>query len=300
MALVSTSVADPGELHWFEAGEERPITVINTDFCKTADLVEPEFFTVESDGVELDVWVFLPAGDDKVPLLLNIHGGPATQYGWGFFDEFQVYAAAGYGVVATNPRGSSGRGEDFVRVPVMRWMEDRPPDLEDLLAATDASLERFDRLDRDRQGIMGGSYGGLMSAKILGVDHRWKSAVSERGLYNFASFAGTSDIGFSFPGRYLGDWEYDDWSVLWDASPLRHAHRITAPCLIVHSEGDLRCPIEQGEQLFSVLIDHGIETELLRVPGEGHELSRGGKPVHRRERFEAILGWHGRHLAAQT
>jgi dipeptidyl aminopeptidase/acylaminoacyl peptidase len=298
MALVSTSVTDPGELYWFEAGEESAITAINADFRDAADLVEPEFFTVENDGVELDVWVFLPVGDDKVPTLLNIHGGPATQYGWGFFDEFQVFAGAGYGVVATNPRGSSGRGEEFVRAPVLRWVEDRSPDLEDLLAATDASLERFDRLDGDRLGIMGGSYGGLMSAKILGVDHRWKSAVPERGLYNFASFAGTSDIGFSFPGRYLGDWDYDDWSVLWEASPLRTAHRITAPCLVVHSENDHRCPIEQGEQFFSVLLDNGIEAELLRFPGEGHELSRGGKPVHRRERFEAILEWHDRHLAA--
>jgi dipeptidyl aminopeptidase/acylaminoacyl peptidase len=300
LALVSTSVADPGELHWFEAGEERTVTAINSDFRDTADLVEPEFFTVESDGVQLDVWVFLPVGDGKVPTLLNIHGGPATQYGWGFFDEFQVYAGAGYGVVATNPRGSSGRGEEFVRVPVMRWVEDRSPDLEDLLAAADASLERFERLDGDRLGIMGGSYGGLMSAKILGVDQRWKSAVAERGLYNFASFAGTSDIGFSFPGRYLGDWEYDDWSVLWEASPLRNAHRITTPCLIVHSENDHRCPIEQGEQFFSALIDNGVEAELLRFPGESHELSRSGKPVHRRERFEAILEWHGRHLAASV
>jgi dipeptidyl aminopeptidase/acylaminoacyl peptidase len=201
MALAVTSVADPGELMWFENGDEQAVTDINGAFRADGGLVEPEFFTVENDGVELDVWVFLPPGSDDVPLLLNIHGGPATQYGWGFFDEFQAYVGAGFGVVATNPRGSTGRGEDFVKVPVGRWSEERPPDLDDVLAVTDAALERFSRLDADRMGIMGGSYGGLMTARVLAVEDRWKSAVPERGLYNFASFAGTSDIGFSFPRR---------------------------------------------------------------------------------------------------
>lgn len=300
MALVSTGAADPGELSWFEGGEERALTDLNASFRAEGGLVEPEHFLAESGDTELDVWVFLPPGSEKVPVLFNIHGGPATQYGWGFFDEFQVYVGAGYGVVATNPRGSSGRGTDFVQTPVQIWGKERPQDLEDLLAAFDAAGARFDRLDTDRAGIMGGSYGGLMTARILAVDHRWKSAVPERGLYNFASFAGTSDIGFSFPRRYLGQWQYDDWSPLWDASPLKRAHLIETPCLIIHSESDYRCPIEQGEQLFSVLIDNGVATELLRFPGEGHELSRGGTPLHRRERFEAILEWHARYLGVSN
>jgi len=296
MALVSTSATNPGELSWFDETEERALTDINAGFRAEGDLVEPEHFLATSGDVDLDVWVFLPPGDEPVPVLFNIHGGPATQYGWGFFDEFQIYVGAGFGVVATNPRGSSGRGTDFVKTPVQIWGKERPQDLEDLLAAFAAAADRFDRLDAERAGIMGGSYGGLMTARILAVDHRWKSAVPERGLYNFVSFAGTSDIGFSFPSRYLGDWQYDDWSSLWDASPLKRAHLITAPCLIIHSEADHRCPIEQGEQLFSILINNGVEAELLRFPGESHELSRGGKPVHRRERFEAILEWHARHL----
>jgi len=294
MAICTTSLTNPGELAWVGEEGERTLTDLNAEFSET--LVEPEHFTVASDGAELDVWVFLPDGHGPAPVLFNIHGGPATQYGWGFFDEFQVYVGAGFGVVATNPRGSSGKGTDFVRTPVGRWVEDRPPDLEDLLTVFDEALERFDRLDGTRSGIMGGSYGGFMTTRILAVDDRWRSAVPERGLYNFVSFAGTSDIGFSFPRRYLGEWTYDDWSALWDASPLKRAHRITTPCLIIHSDADYRCPIEQGEQLFSALIDHDVEAELLRFPAESHELSRAGKPVHRRERFEAILEWHRRHL----
>jgi dipeptidyl aminopeptidase/acylaminoacyl peptidase len=236
-----------------------------------------------------------------VPLLLNIHGGPATQYGYGFFDEFQVYAEAGYGVVACNPRGSSGKGAAFVRAPVDAWEQERPVDLEDLLAVVEAALGRFPRLDAGRMGIMGGSYGGFMTARILAVDERWRSAVPERGLYSFTSFAGTSDIGHWFPGMYLRGRDFEDgWARLWRAGPLSKAHLIATPCLIVHSENDWRCPIEQAEQLHAVLVARGVESEMLRFPGESHELSRGGKPKHRRERFEAILDWHARHLGDVT
>ncbi|MFH1331477.1 MAG: S9 family peptidase [Actinomycetota bacterium] len=295
--FTATTPTDPGELWWWEGGTERCLTDLNAAFRETAGLVGLQPFTVASDGGEIDAWACLPPGEGKVPLLLNIHGGPATQYGWGFFDEFQVYASAGYGVIGCNPRGSSGRGRDFVRVPVGRWVEERPPDLEDILAVVDAALERFPRLDRERLGIMGGSYGGYMTACILTVDGRFRAAVPERGLYSYTSFAGTSDIGLRFPRLYLGDREYGEWEKLWAASPLARADRVTTPCLIVHSEGDARCPIEQGEQWFAALVANGVEAEMLRFPGASHELSRSGKPRWRRERFEAILEWHRRHLA---
>jgi len=294
-AFAATSPTDPGALFWYDGVAEHRLTESSEPW------IEPVAFTVERDGVAIDAWAFLPDGEEQVPLLLNIHGGPATQYGYGFFDEFQVYAAAGYGVVACNPRGSSGKGTAFVRAPVDAWEEERPVDLEDLLAVVDAALDRFRRLDRSRMGIMGGSYGGFMTAKILTVDDRWRSAVPERGLYSFTSFAGTSDIGHWFPSMYLTGWDYEEgWDRLWRAGPLSQAHRITTPCLIVHSEHDWRCPIEQAEQLFSVLAACGVEVEMLRFPGEGHELSRGGKPKHRKERFEAILDWHARHLRDVT
>lgn len=300
MAFTATSGTDPGELVWWENGVETVLTELNAGFRSGAGLIAAEHFIVEHDGVDLDAWVLLPPGTDRVPLLLNIHGGPATQYGFGFFDEFQIYAGAGFGVLACNPRGSSGRGTDFVRVPVGRWTEERPPDLEDILAVVDAALERFPRLDPDRMGIMGGSYGGFMTARILPVDHRWKSAVPERGLYSFGSFMGTSDIGYDFPREYLGTGEQRDWAAMWAASPLAMADRITTPCLLVHSEEDFRCPIEQAEQLYSVLLQQGVEAEMLRFPGSSHELSRSGKPKYRRERFEAIVDWHRRHLAVTT
>ena len=181
VAFVATTPTDPGELIWWENGEELVLTSINADFRAEVPLVDPIAFTAMSDDEEIDAWVLLPEGSEAVPMLLNIHGGPATQFGYGFFDEFQVYVGAGYGVVACNPRGSSGRGRDFVRTPVQRWHEDRSPDLRDILEVVETAFGRFDRLDRDRMGIMGGSYGGFMTVKILGVDEdRWRSAVPVR------------------------------------------------------------------------------------------------------------------------
>lgn len=293
----SSHPTSPGEVHRIDPpGDESVLTDINGAFIAEADLIEPEEFTFDSDGHEVHGWVFLPPGDDKVPLLFNIHGGPAAQYTWGFFDEFQVYAGAGYGVVAVNPRGSSGRGQGWVDTPVGEWIKDEPADQMDLKRVPDAAAEQFPRLDMDRLGIMGGSYGGLSTVMITSMDQRYKSAVAERGVYNWLSMAGSSDIPFFIP-LYLDANMPDDAVDLWKSSPLARAHKIETPTLIIHSEHDFRCPVEQGQQLFTLLATKGLDTEfLLFPPGEGHELSRSGTPKHRRERFEAILEWHGTHL----
>jgi len=277
----------PGEV----VSDGTPLTKLND---ADLDLVVPDHFRVESGGHEIDVWVYLPDGDGKVPLLLNIHGGPASQYGFGFFDEFQVYAGAGYGVVACNPRGSSGRGRDFVRAVVGDgW---GVVDHADVTAAVAGAQERHDRLDSSRMGIMGGSYGGFMTAWIIGKEDRWRSAVVERALISWSSFSGTSDIGGVFPENYLEKAYPDAWDVWWEKGPLALAHNVATPTLVLHSEDDFRCPIEQAEQYFMALLRNGTTAEFLRFPAEGHEMSRSGKPLHRKERFEAILDWHGRHL----
>ena len=292
--FTATSPTDPGEVWWWENGEERQLTNLNDEFRSSTVLAEPQRFVIDHDGVEVEGWVYLPEGDAEVPLLFNIHGGPATQYGYGFFDEFQVYSGAGYGVVAINPRGASGYGSDFVRAVVGAWHEEIPPDLIDLLAAPDVAAGKFSRLDLDRMGIMGGSYGGFATVRVTAEDQRYKSAIAERGLYIWTSFVGTSDIGTFFDDMYVRRGATRD--ELWAASPLRHADTITTPTLVLHSETDWRCPIEQGEQLFAFLQNNDVESEMLRFPGESHELTRSGKPKHRVERFEAVLEWHGRYL----
>ena len=195
MAFVATTVTNPGELWWWDDGGERQLTHLNKDFAIDAGLVEPQSFVLKHEGVEIEGWIYLPPGDERVPVLLNIHGGPASQYGWSFMDEFQVYVGGGYGVVATNPRGSAGYGTDHLRSIVGTWQEGDPPDMRDLVATVDAAAAVEARLDTDRLGVMGGSYGALATIRVLTIDQRYNSAVAERGLYSFGSFSGTSDIG---------------------------------------------------------------------------------------------------------
>jgi dipeptidyl aminopeptidase/acylaminoacyl peptidase len=145
-------------------------------------------------------------------------------------------------------------------------------------------------------GIMGGSYGGFMTAWMIGQEDRWSSAIVERALISWTSFSGTSDIGGVFPESYTGAAYPDAWDTWWQLGPLSLADGVTTPTLVLHSENDFRCPIEQSEQYFMALLRNGTTTEFVRFPGEGHEMSRAGKPRHRLERFEAILDWHGRHL----
>jgi dipeptidyl aminopeptidase/acylaminoacyl peptidase len=135
-----------------------------------------------------------------------------------------------------------------------------------------------------------------MTAWIIGREDRWKSAVVERALISWTSFAGTSDIGGVFPENYTRAPYPEGWETWWRLGPLSLAENVTTPTLILHSEDDFRCPIEQAEQYFMALLRNGTVTEMLRFPGEGHELSRSGQPRHRKERFDAVLDWHGRHL----
>lgn len=287
LIFTASTVTSTGELY---DGE-----VAVTSHGEDLGLVEGDHFVVPVGDEEIDVWVYLPPGEEPVPALLNIHGGPASQYGFGFFDEFQVYTGAGYGVVACNPRGSSGRGEVFAQAVVGEgWGK---IDMEDILTALDSALARHPRLDPDRLGIMGGSYGGFMTAWMIAHQSRFRSAVVERALLSWNSFAGTSDIGANFPDAYLAGGGRPSPEQMWEKSPLSVADRTKTPTLIIHSDEDWRCPIEQAEQYFLVLLRQGVEVAFLRFPGEGHEMSRSGKPRHRLERFEAILDWHGRFLS---
>jgi dipeptidyl aminopeptidase/acylaminoacyl peptidase len=301
----ATDPETPGELHWLEDDQERAITRFGPELRERVEILATERFTFPRDGVELDVWAVLPAGlqdaaTASVPVLFNIHGGPTAQYGEQFFDEFQVGAGAGYLVVGTNPRGSSGRGTEWARAVVGVWDDPGSVDLLDLEAVADAVVARYPQADPDRIGIMGGSYGGYAIARMLPRTDRYRSAIVERGLLQWESFAGTSDLGPFFDRMFLGASVWDAGhggdSVHRAASPVWTADRIVTPTLVLHSEQDWRCPIEQGEQLFVALKRAGVDTELVRFPDEGHELSRSGTPRHRVERFEIVLDWHERYL----
>ena len=298
LVYTATHPTDPGELWVLEDGEGRVLTAHNEELRE--ELLPVEHFTFERDGVEIDAWMLLPAASDgdDVPLLVNIHGGPTAQYGHAFFDEFQVEAGAGYAVVGCNPRGSSGRGAAWSTAVVEAWMDEGSVDILDLEALADAAIARSDRIDATRIGIMGGSYGGYATARILARTDRYGSAIVERGLLTWPSFGGTSDIGAFFDELFLRRSLPGDLADQWQASPVRTADRVTTPTLVLHSLQDHRCPPEQALQFFSMLRRHGVTSELLLFPDESHELSRSGAPRHRVERFDAVLAWHDRFLRA--
>jgi dipeptidyl aminopeptidase/acylaminoacyl peptidase len=292
LAYIASTPTMPGELF----ADGRQITDLNRAWRRSVALSEPERFRFERDGFEIDGWVMRPAGFEagrRYPVLLNIHGGPATQYGHSFFDEFQVYAGAGYAVVFTNPRGSQGYGEGFARAVLDDW---GGGDYRDVIAGLDEALRRFDFLDPTRLGVMGGSYGGFMTTWIVGHDHRFKAACSERALNTWVSFYGSSDIGHFFGEKYLHASPLDGVEKLVKHSPLSYARDVRTPLLIMHSEDDLRCPIEQAEQLYVALKKQRKDVLFVRFPQENHELSRAGKPRHRLERFRHLLDWFGPRL----
>jgi dipeptidyl aminopeptidase/acylaminoacyl peptidase len=251
--------------------------------------VQQEIETTAPDGYPVHGWVVRPDGPGPHPVLLLIHGGPFTQYGWRLFDEAQVYAGAGYAVVMGNPRGSSGYGEAHGRAVVG---DVGAVTATDVLALLDAAL-KADDLDPARVGVMGGSHGGYM-ATWLAAHHgdRFTAAISERAVNAIDSFTGSSDIGYFFGADLYGP----DAERRRLQSPLTHADRIDIPTLIVHSEHDWRCPVEQAQRLYVALKRRQVPVEFLLFPGEGHGLSRSGLPSHRVARYEAILDWWRRWL----
>jgi dipeptidyl aminopeptidase/acylaminoacyl peptidase len=258
---------------------------------------------VSADGYEVDAWIVRPPGfkpGARYPAVLTIHGGPFTQYGTGFFDEVQVYAGGGYVVLYSNPRGGSGYSEEHGRA-IRGPLNGAGPgwgtrDYEDVMAVVDTALEKFDFIDPERLGVIGGSYGGFMTSWIIGHTNRFKAAVSERAVNNLVSMFGSSDLFWVFERQFGGPmWENIDAYL--ERSPSTYAQQIETPVLVLHSEQDLRCNIEQGEHLFTQLRLLDKEVELLRFPAESHELSRSGSPLHRVMRFDAILEYFGRYLS---
>jgi len=301
LVYAATSHTAPMELF---AENGRALTGVGADFRAGRELVEAERFTANSkDGTTVDAWLVRPAGFEegrRYPVLLSIHGGPFSQYETGFFDEFQVYAGGGYAVLFSNPRGGSGYSEDWGRAIRGPFGGAGPGwgtvDFEDVMGVVDTALERYDFLDPARLGVIGGSYGGFLTSWAIGHTNRFKAAVSERAVNHHVSAFGSSDVYWVFERQFGGPmWEHVD--ELLRMSPATYAPDIETPLLVLHSENDLRCNVEQGEHLFTLLRLLGKEVEMLRFPAEGHELSRSGSPVHRVQRFEAILDWFGRYLA---
>lgn len=290
IAVSLSDASTAGDVATLERGELRLLTDFSGALRNNSTVIEPLDFVAESsDGHAVHGWLVIPEGPGPHPVLLNIHGGPFAQYTGALFDEAQVYAAAGYAVVMCNPRGSSGYGQEHGRAIKGRM---GTLDMQDVMAFLDAALASLKSLDPGNVGIMGGSYGGYLTARIIAHHHRFKAAIVERGFLDPVSFAGSSDIGWFFGREYTGG----SMEQMLAQSPMAFIAEVQTPTLVVHSENDLRCPIEQGQRYYAQLKAQGVETALLVFPGEDHELSRSGTPHHRRQRFEHILSWWAKYL----
>ena len=288
---------DPGDVHVRTGAGPRRLTDANGDFFATVALVAPEAFTYEgAEGWEVQGWLMPPVGrreGEHYPLVLEIHGGPHTAYGEMFFFEFQCLAAQGHGVLFINPRGSTGYGERFTMASNGDWGGN---DYRDLMLGVDAARARVPWIDGARLGVTGGSFGGYMTNWIVTQTDRFKAAVAQRSLCNMVSKWGVSDIGYYGNDLQWGGPPWKNPQFYLDRSPLTHVTNVVTPLLLIHSERDLRCPIEQAEQFFTALRYLRREVALVRFPDEGHELSRSGQPLHRLDRLQRIASWFRDHL----
>ncbi|GAA5197672.1 S9 family peptidase [Microbacterium jejuense] len=289
---VVAAVARPdsfGELVLVDGGVAHTLTGFGAAAAASGISLPRELTVTGRDGYPVHGWVATPEGEGPFPVILQIHGGPFATYGVHLFDETQVLVDAGYAVVYSNPRGSAGYGPAHGR-SIRQQMG--TVDFADVIDFFEGAIASDARLDGARVGVQGGSYGGYLTAWVIAHDHRFAGAIVERGFLEPVSFQGTSDIGSFFGDEYVGI-SADDIA---RQSPMAVVGQVTTPTLVMHSELDYRCPLEQATRYYSALKRQGTEAEMLVFPGENHELTRSGQPRHRVERFDAVLDWWARHL----
>ncbi|MCY3410211.1 MAG: S9 family peptidase [Candidatus Heimdallarchaeota archaeon] len=274
---------------WYFNGEETKLLKDLNPWIRNKQICIPEEFWLENkEGIKFQGWFFDASreGVDNPPLVLSIHGGPHVMWNnsGSMWHEWQVTVASGYSVLALNPIGSGGYGEDFARIITAKWGVD---DARDLLQAVDHFLPR---IDKNNLFITGGSYAGFQVANIIGRDNRFKAACAQRGVYNLSTFWTTTDI----PIWGLWEMESNPWEKLdlfWQLSPISRVKQIETPLLIIHSENDYRVAISQAEELFVSMKYFGKDVEFVRYPRDGHELSRSGEPDHVLDRLERMISF---------
>ena len=295
IAACVTDATCPGDVIVSDGRQELRLTDANP-WLRERFVAEPDrHLFAAADGLEIEGWALKPPGFDpsrQYPLVIQIHGGPHGQYGWAFFHEFQVLAGMGFVVLYVNPRGSDGYGETFKQACVRDWAG---RDYEDLMTALDQFIERTGWVDTSRLGVAGGSYGGFMTNWAVGHTDRFAAAVSMRSISNLVSEFAQTDI-VLWGELEMGPQPWPDPDELWQRSPIRYVRDIHTPLLLLHGEADLRCAVSQAEELFGALRLLGREVEMVRFPGESHELSRNGRPDRRVERLRRIAGWFAKHL----
>ena len=279
------------ELFLYNGKTVRQLSHFGRNVLKGKYIGKPEYCGFRnSEGVQIDGWVIKPIDFDPektYPALLSMHGGPCVAWGELFVHEMQMLAGQGYFVFYCNPRGSDGRGARFAHLRGKYGTVD----YEDFMEFTDHVLDAVPQIDKNKLGVLGGSYGGYMTNWIIGHTSRFSAAVSQRSFCNPISDFGNSCLGYTFDVDQFAGTPWDNLDRLWDHAPLKYAPNCTTPTLFIHALEDYNCPLSQGFEMFSALKYHGITSEMVLFKGENHELSRSGKPLHRMRRLAEITRW---------
>ena len=300
VAYAAQGGSDPGNVYVARTADalrtERRLTDLNAGLLATLDLPSPERVTFRSaDGTEVEGWVVPPVGyrpgdGRRWPLIVNIHGGPHGSYGNEFSFERQLQAASGYFVLFTNPRGSTGYGEDFLWGIWGSWGDE---DYDDVMAGVDHVVAHYP-VDPGRMGVTGYSYGGFMTNWIITQTHRFAAAVAGAGISNWMSDYGTADIPRTKESEFFGTpWEEEGLKNLLASSPIVYAKGVSTPTLFVHGESDHRVPIEEAEQMYTALQKQGVPARMIRYPESYHG---GWTPWRTLHRYWSAMQWWSRWL----
>ncbi|MFC1849209.1 S9 family peptidase [candidate division CSSED10-310 bacterium] len=299
-ALTIAQLSNPADVHLYSFAKNikhQKVSHFNAAVLKGKKIAKPQEMWFEHEDTALQGWLIKPHDFDpkkKYPLIVQIHGGPHIMYGYNFFFEFQYLVARGFLVFYMNPRGSQGYGQEFTRSIIKNW---GGPDYKDIMSAVQELMKK-PYVDPKRMGVTGGSYGGYMTNWIIGHTDLFAAALTQRSVVDLTSLSGTSDTVNSIQGVW-GSYHWQNPALYQKLSPLTYVDRITTPLLIIHSEQDYRCPIEQAEQLYIALKHLRKKVEFVRYPDENHELSRSGSPDHRIDRVKRIGHWFEQYLMKQ-
>ena len=286
----------PPELTIYDiaSGEERQLTDHNGEWLSRIHMPDFERVTVRSaPGVEIEGWVYKPKHvRPPYKTILYIHGGPHAGFGDSFMADMHEFVGAGYAVAYCNPRGSTGYTSEFSSSIVGCWGH---PEFEDFNAFLN-KLIRMGIAHKDKLAVTGVSGGGHLSGWLIGHTNRFKAAIPEQGLYNMFSMWGVSDAGPMLINLEMEGKPHENPERYWELSPLAHAHKCKTPTLLIQGENDIRCPMEQAEQMYQVMNDAGCTVELLRLANCSHGAEIGGPPPLRRFRSSAMIEWFDRYV----
>lgn len=300
-AAAVTSPQEPGDVVTFALSSPSVdrLTRVNESLLAQHKLGAVEEIWYDSfDGKKIQGWIVKPPDFDpsrKYPMILYIHGGPHAMYGVGFNHEFQCHAANGYVVLYTNPRGSTGYGQEFGNIIQFNYPGD---DFKDLMKGVDFVLQKG-YVDENKMGVTGGSGGGLLTAWTVTHTNRFAAAVSQYPVINWYSFVGTADGGHNMGWRWLKQWPWEDEQGALQHSPITFVNNVKTPTMVITGEQDFRTPIEQSEQFYRALKINKIDAALVRVPDEPHGAS-SVHPTHRIAKVLYVMQWMDDHIKEKS